>query len=394
MPESKLQRPVRVAVLTSVHPPLDTRIFHREAKAAVDFGCDVLLIAPGAPNEPVDGVRFASIPSWGGRWARPFRWPVLLLKAWRAHADIYHFHDPELLPWGLLLKWLTGAAVVYDSHEYLQESLASRHWIPRPLRLPVSRFANRVEKWVAGHIDAVVAVTEDMAGRFRAVQPRTITVRNLPPAWAAVDAPGPREPVIAYAGLMNAARGLDILYETARLVHERHPEARFEILGAQEWAGIDSSVASKAPVEWQAIGVHFAGAVPFQEVAPRLARAAIGWLPRSPHDENNLLAWPNKLVEYMACGLPIVASDLPTQAGVLRESDSGIVVDALSPRAHADAICRLLEDSAEAGRLGANGKHAAATLYTWAREAEKLHSLYNDLAALRSSFVDPLPSGS
>jgi glycosyltransferase involved in cell wall biosynthesis len=86
----------------------------------------------------------------------------------------------------------------------------------------------------------------------------------------------------------------------------------------------------------------------------------------------------------MACGLPIVASGLPTQASVLSESESGIVVDAVSPRAHADAICRLLDDPAEAERLGVNGKHAAATLYTWAREAEKLHSLYNDLASLHS----------
>jgi glycosyltransferase involved in cell wall biosynthesis len=364
-----------------VHPPLDTRIFHREARAAADFGCDVLLIAPGAPGDPVDGIRFASLPSWGGRAGRPFRWPVLFVKAWRARADIYHFHDPELLPWGLLLKWLTGAAVVYDSHEYLKESLRSRHWIPRPLRRPLSAFAGRVEKWVAGHIDAVVAVTEDMADRFRPYQPRTIVVRNLPPAWAAVDAQGPREPVIAYAGLMNAARGLDILFDTARLVHERHPEARFEILGSQEWAGIDATLAALSPAEWEAVGVHFGGTVPFQEVAPRLARASIGWLPRSPHDENNLLAWPNKLVEYMACGLPIVASGLPAQARVLAESDSGIVVEAVSPAAHARAICLLLDDPVEAERLGTNGKRAASTLYTWEREAKKLQSLYNELTS-------------
>lgn len=377
--EEKLVRPLRVCVITSAHPPYDTRIFHREAKAARDAGCDVLLLAPGAPPGPVDGIRFSNLPPRGGRWARPFRWPVLYVKARRSRADIYHLHDPELLPWGLLLKWTTGAAVVYDSHEYLRENVSTKHWIPRALRVPLAWAADRVEKWIAGRLDAVVAVTEDMAERFRRVQPEVITLRNLPPSQEIAEPAGGREKVVMYAGLINRDRGLNLLKETATLVHEQHPDARFEIYGPVEWHGIPESTVRMSAEDWAKIGVYFKGTVPYEEVGDTIARGMIGWLPRSPDEPNNLLAWPNKLVEYMAAGLAIVASDLPTQAAVVAESDTGVAVSADSATSHADAIRRLLNDDALWRRYSTNGKLAAKTRYTWSTEAFKLHTVYRKL---------------
>jgi glycosyltransferase involved in cell wall biosynthesis len=372
-------RPLRVCVMTSVHPPLDTRIFHREAKAARSFGHEVLLIAPGAPPGPVDGVRFESLPAWGGRPGRLFRWPVLFVKAWRAKADVYHFHDPELLPWGLLLQWTRRRPVVYDSHEYLRESILGKHWIPAPLRRPIATIADRIEKFAARRLAAVVAVTDEMAGRFRRVQPNTVTLRNLPPAPGLPDPLPPRDPAVIYSGLMNLERGLSILYDTARLVRERHPECEFRILGAVEWWGVPPS-ARRSEGEWATAGVRFLGTVPQPEVAAHLARASVGWLPRDPTVENNLLAWPNKLVEYMIVGLPVVASDLPLQAAVVREAQCGLVVEAMSPSAHAEAICQLLDNPARARQLGANGKAAAESRYTWESESLKLQRLYTALA--------------
>lgn len=372
-----------VAVLTSVHPPLDTRIFYRQARSLRGNGFDVLLIAPGAPDRPVDGVRFDSLPSFGGRAARPVRWPVLLWKARRAKADIYHFHDPELLPWGLLLKWLTRRPVIYDSHEYLRESILSKHWIPARLRGVVSAAAARIETFVAARLDAVVCVTDEMADRFRPFQPNTITVKNLPPAPVLPDPLPERAPVVIYAGLMNAERGLDILYDTAKLVRERLPGAEFHILGTVEWHGLPPEAQARSRADWEAVGVRFLGTIPQPEVAARLAAASIGWLPRDERVPNNLLAWPNKLVEYMVVGLPVVASDLPTQAAVVADAGCGTIVEARSPRAHADAICALLSDPEHARELGERGRRAALSQYTWEAEAARLDALYRRLLARR-----------
>ncbi len=372
-------RPTRVCMLTSVHPPLDTRIFHREAKAARDAGFAVTVIAPGAPASRVEGIRLVSIPSWGGRWARPFRWPVLFFKAWRRNADIYHFHDPELLPWGLLLKWTRRRAVIYDSHEYLRESISTRYWIPARLRRPAAAIADRVEKWIAGRLDAVIAVTDDMADRFRPVQKNVVTIRNLPPPQEIPEPGEGRKPFVMYAGLTNRGRGLEILHETARLVRERRPEARFVIYGSVDWHGIDPAIAAMTPDEWAGLGVEFRGSIPYDQVGPALAEGIVGWLPRSASEPNNYLAWPNKLVEYMAAGLAIVASDLPAQAAVIRESNTGLVVAADDAASHADAICALLADAEAWRRYSVNGKGAARNRYTWKAEALKLHTVYMKL---------------
>ncbi len=368
----------RICVLTSVHPPFDTRVFHRQAKAARDFGYEVTLVAPGAPRGMFEGIQFKGLPTWGGRAGRPLRWPVLVYKALRARADLYHFHDPELLPWGLLLKWLSRRPVVYDSHEYLREDILGKHWIPAPLRPLVAAMADRMEKFVARRLSAVVAVTEDMADRFRRAQPRTITVQNLPPTGLLPNPLPMREPVIIHAGLMNVERGLGIVAEVARLVRLRHPQAEICLLGPVEWQGLPrGSEAGRR--SWE--GVRFEESIPQPEVAAKLAAASIGWLPRDPEVRNNHLAWPTKLVEYMMVGLPVVASDLPTQAAVVREADCGLLAEGLSAQSHAEAICALLDDPARARKLGQNGREVAIERFTWEAQAARLHSLYKSLLA-------------
>jgi len=307
---------------------------------------------------------------------------VLLWKALRLRADLYHFPDPELLPWGVLLRRLTRRPVVYDSHEYLREDIEHKHWIPAPLRKPVARVAAAVERWAARQLDAVVAVTEEMAERFAAVQPRTVVVRNLPEAPRREPVFEGRPPVVIHSGLMNAERGLGILFATAAVVAERYPGARFHILGPVEWWGLPATERNRPPSEWETVGVHFLGTVPYPEVPSYLERAAIGWLPRDPAARNNLLAWPNKLVEYMAAGLPIVASDLPTQARIVREVGCGIVVPAMGPPAHAQAIAYLLEHPEEAAAMGRRGFDAARTRFSWEGEAAKLQKLYTSLLGL------------
>jgi glycosyltransferase involved in cell wall biosynthesis len=169
------------------------------------------------------------------------------------------------------------------------------------------------------------------------------------------------------------------LLDTARLVRAKHPGARFEIFGQVEWHGIARDIAAMTPEQWEQEGVRFKGTVPYDEVGPAVARGMVGWLPRSADEPNNLLAWPNKLVEYMAAGLPIVASDLPAQAAVIAESETGRIVAVHSPEAHAEAICALLADRGAWERFSSNGKAAARNLYAWDAEARKLHTVYRKL---------------
>ncbi len=369
----------RVAVLTSVHPPFDPRIFYREAVSAAAAGFDVTVFAPGAPRTIREGVRVEPVPVLGrGRWARPLRWPILFMKALRMRADLYHFHDPELLPWGLLLKWVTRGRVVYDSHEYFPESLASKYWIPRLLRRPAARLAALAEREIARRLDGVVAVTEDMAERFRRIQPNTVAVMNFPPAPEDELPPyESREEAVIYAGLMNPERGITIVPEVAEELCRRRPGARLRLLGRLDrWPVLPGL---PDPSAWSRIGVDVLGTVPFPEVRGHLLRARVGWLPLDPSVPNARRAWPIKLVEYMAAGLPIVASDLPVPARVIGEYRCGIVVPGLDARAHAEALAYLLEHQEEAAEMGRRGFEAARMRFSWEKEAQKLQALYTRL---------------
>ena len=105
--------------LTSVHRPRDVRIFHKEARAAAGARAP----ARGSRRPPRAGPR--APPGWppGGGWrARPGA----------RDADLYHVHDPELLPAALWLARASGRPVVYDVHEYLGQTTRTKRWLPGP----------------------------------------------------------------------------------------------------------------------------------------------------------------------------------------------------------------------------------------------------------------------
>ena len=109
---------MKAVIVSSVHRAGDARILHKEAATLARAGYEVVLIAQGegAPL-PVAGVRLVDLPRTTQRWRRPANWWRLWRWALRERAGIYHFHDPELLPWGLLLQRVARRPVIYDAHE-------------------------------------------------------------------------------------------------------------------------------------------------------------------------------------------------------------------------------------------------------------------------------------
>ena len=122
-------------------------------------------------------------------------------------------------------------------------------------------------------------------------------------------------------------------------------------------------------------GVEHLGVVDHSEVPGLLARASVAWIPLRRHG-NYDRAVPTKLVEAMAMGRPVVASDLPRMAAIVRATGCGIVVPADDPAAHAEAIRRLLDDPALAREMGAAGRRAFVDGLTFEREADALTSFY------------------
>ena len=150
---------IKVCHITTVHTPFDIRIFQKECKTLAREGYDVILIAQNKKNEIVDQVKIVALPKEKNRIHRMF---ILTLKtfwyALRQKADLYHFHDPELLPIGVLLKLFTGKKIIYDVHEDYVKQMLCKPYIPRIARKSVALLIKGIDRFSSTNFLTVLSL--------------------------------------------------------------------------------------------------------------------------------------------------------------------------------------------------------------------------------------------
>jgi glycosyltransferase involved in cell wall biosynthesis len=360
--------------MTSVHAPDDARIFAKECRTLAAAGYDVHLIAPKADDEVSHGVRI-----WGVRAPRSGhrleRMTSTVLQVYRRArsigAELYHFHDPELMPIATLLA-RSGRPVIYDAHEDLAAAMLDKPWLPRRVRHPVARLAARIEPATASRLAAVVAATPAIAERFSGRGCEVVTVNNYPDLtdFEATGRPGvSKEPAVCYVGGITAIRGIDTMVDAIAKT-----DARLLLAGPFDPRGLADGL--RASPGWGQV-VSF-GPVRRPQVAEIFARAMAGVVVFKPA-ANHLRAQPTKMFEYMSAGLPVIASNFPLWRNIVEGNACGICVDPMSPAALADAIRWILANPEEAAEMGENGRRAVRTTYNWEAEGRRLTTLYRRL---------------
>ena len=365
----------RVAHVTTLHRAMDIRVFHKECRSLAEKGWEVHLLAPHPPAEQLDSVWFHDV-SWSTT-------PPRLLRIWRrlqtayrvarrVNAHIYHLHDPELILVGFALK-LRGAKVIYDAHEDKpRQALRSRS---NPLLAWGRAFMwAALEALAKVSVDRFVAATPSIARGFPSK--RTIIIHNFP---RIEDFPGlqgnhpePRRlpSCIVYAGGISRERGI-LAILSALTILARSRETHLVLLGGFCSSSLQIEAAQHPGWHW----VRFLGWQPYARVVEELEKASVGLVLFEPAP-NHVEALPNKLFEYMAAGLPILASDFPLWRDLLTAHRCGVSVDPLDPDAIAGALLHLLVNPAEAQEMGGNGRSAVLGQMNWNREAQSLITLY------------------
>lgn len=339
-------------------------------------GYAVTLIAPHDRDETLDGIAVRAVPVAAGRRERMLRTArQVYRRAREVDADIYHFHDPELILTGVLLK-LHGKRVVYDVHEDLPRQILSKWWIAPSVRTATSLAAEGIE-WVGARIfDRIVCVTSTIARRFPARKTRLVQNFPVREEFAPVDAPAYQErpAEIIYIGAISRERGIGEMIEAFALLREAVP-ATFTVAGIFQPSSLQAEVA-QLPA-WGP--VRYFAQQPREQVVQLLAHARAGLVIFYP-EPNHIDAQPNKLFEYMAAGIPVVASDFPLWREIIAGTQCGLLVDPLQPRQIADALRWLLEHPAEAEAMGKRGQDAARTRFTWSSEECALLEMYRELS--------------
>ncbi len=368
----------KICHLTSVHPPLDSRIFYRECQTLVRAGYSVLWMGQHTHEEVCDGVIMRTIPPATGRRSRMSRTLYeICRKAIQERADLYHFHDPELIPVGILLK-LLGKKVIYDVHEDYPRSLrtSDRQWIHPRLRGVIGGCTALVEKIGSFFFDGIAAATPAIASRFPSPR-KTILVQNFPIGKELLTPEArphsERPPHLAYTGVLSPFRGATQIIESMGLL-SNHIQARLQVAGRIDPPELIPQLQQLAG--WKR--VDFLGWQSRPRMAELLGQARAGLLLFHPVS-NHTQSQPNKMFEYMSAGIPVIASNFPLWRSLVEGNQCGINCDPLNPKEVAEAIEWLLAHPQKAQRMGENGRRAVEEKYNWESESKTLIAFYQKL---------------
>lgn len=363
----------KVVHFSSVHFCFDTRIFVKECVTLIKAGYEVVLIVPHDKDEVINGIKIKSVPEPKSRRERILKTVLKIYKiALKEDAIIYHFHDPELIPVGIMLR-LKGKKVIYDVHEDLPRQIMTKHWINPFIRRIISVCSQVFESISVRFFNGVVAVTSTIANRFP--KSKTVIVHNYPileELRAAGSAPyHKRLPIVIYVGGITIIRGFNEMIKAIDLI-PKHFGAKLILAGNITGINIESVVINENP------RVNFIGWQSREQVAKLLGQSRIGLVIFHPAP-NHVNALPNKLFEYMSVGLPVIVSNFPSWRKIVDDIGCGLLVDPLDPNDIGKAIQWLLEHPTEAEIMGKRGQEAVYSRYNWDKEAEKLLMFYDKL---------------
>lgn len=339
----------RLLVVSTVHPPDDPRIRHKlirtlEAEWDITFA--------GIGRGPVDpsGLTWRELP--GGRLRRLVGAGWLLL---RSRYDAASLHDPEVLPIGLLAA-LFGRKIVFDVHENVPDQIRTKPWLPRPLRRPLAALS----RWLLRVAEKRVHITLAEGGYG------TLFSSQHPvfPNYLAGQPPEPRpfdENVgIVYLGDVTEPRGLVLAVEAAA-------QAGVNPMTVMGRCGLELRRRLETIARRYDLDLRMHGFVAPDAALQITSGAALGLSPLldTPNYARSL---PTKVLEYLAVGIPTLASDLPGTREVVGDKPGVVLVPPGDLAAWRNAIAEafVAGDLRDAARFGAA---AIVEQYVWPKEA-------------------------
>lgn len=364
---------MKVAHLTTVHQRYDTRIFVKQCNSLAVKGYNVtLIVADGKGDELKNGINILD----AGKPANRISRMVLSTRkvyglALKTGAEIYHLHDPELMPIGLLLKQ-KKKTVIFDAHEDVSLQLLNKPYLTWGSGWLLSKSYSLFEKTALSRFDAIVAATPVIREKFSVICKRVVDINNFPLLAEFIQdkkSIGKKAKKVCYIGGYTSVRGVSEIVQSMSLTGSN---IRLLMGGMFFEKSFEQEVKSLSG--WQMVDDR--GFLDRTAIRNLLSESFAGLVTLHPIP-NYLESLPVKMFEYMAAGIPVIASDFPYWREIIESNKCGICVNPLKPSRIAEAINFLAMNPEAAQTMGQNGRKAVEEKYNWEKEEKKLHEVYS-----------------
>lgn len=359
---------MKICHITTVHLKNDNRIFYKECTTLKNNGHDVTLIVAGETDQVIEGIKIVGLNKHTSRLKRFFKTSIfeVLKTVKKVNAEIYHFHDPELIFMGLILR-LKGKMVIYDIHENNSAAIMSKPYIKSKfVKKIISSFFNLFEKTVVKCFSGIVTARPDITEKFK--HKKIITLRNFPilseNSTNVVEDKVKEKKSVIYVGVMTEIRGIETLIDAFNDM----PEFELWLLGIVRGEFLTKKI------EESKENVKYLGIVEPFEVFHHIQRSDAGIITFLPVP-NHVRTLATKPFEYMACGKPIIMSNFDYWKDTF--GDSSLYVDPHNKDEIIKATRLLLNDDEMFDRMSKKNSYLSREEYNWGSESEKLIDLYS-----------------
>ncbi|MBN2219078.1 MAG: glycosyltransferase [Kosmotogaceae bacterium] len=377
---------MKICVITTVHPPDDVRI-NRELRSLVKAGYVVTFIAPEG-NFDIENVEHIAVSKQRGRLKRFLSGTKeAFTKAIEVDADVYHFHDPELIGLGKKLKKL-GKKVIYDIHEDYPSVIMMKNWIPSLIRPVVSKAFARYQRSAIKSFDAIIVTVKEYLSSIGAYNDLAV-VPNYPEldlleglSSNSCDCESGTVRFI-YVGSLDDDRAIVESIEAFKLLRADGIDLTLELVGPVYSERIKESIDS-ALEEYAEFS--FSPRMPYLDAMKRVAESHIGLLivHRGKSKEESS---PLKLFEYMALGKPQIASDFKAWREILDRGPCALYVYPENVTQIADRMREFCTHRALISEMGSKAKMLSKS-FQWNASEKEMLALYERLEAVGISSED------
>lgn len=370
---------MKICHVTTAHNRYDGRIFLKQCSSLAKNGYDVtLLCCDELDDEIKNNVNIISLKhKYNSVYDRIFSSKKeLKKKCVEIDADIYQFHDPDLLSVCLYMK-KCGKKVIFDSHEDYPALFLEREWIPNFLRKTLSSIYEKKEKNVFKKIDFIICVADYQKTRIEKINKNVEIITNYPIVdnTKIKDVNDNKKTTICFAGGVRA----DWNHDTVIKAIEDIDSVNYIIAGKYKQDYFEKLKSIDLNNK-----VSFLGKINYEEVKQLykksdIAVALCSYRPNTGYTNGSLGI--TKIFEYMMYGLPVVFTDFKVFKDILKEGKFGFAVNPYSCEEVQTAINYLINHKEEAYNMGKTGQKLVLEKYNWDTQVPVLLSIYSKVGS-------------